>query len=172
MNSRLKINIHSGDVEFEGSENFVNEQIHNLHETIKFIRQSAAKTSPASIPPPKANPAEENQADQHHAGEPDDIPESFGEWMHAFTASISEQDKALVAGMFVQKSSEKNDFKTSEINGVLKDHGFKLSNPSKSLNDLVLKKLVFQTRKEGKLKFLRVSKPGEARIAELRAGDS
>lgn len=170
MTSRFKINIHTGDVEFEGSEDFVKEQIKNLQETIKFIKQSSPKPSPNNL---KNEPlVETNKNKSQQTSRTGDIPGSFGEWMHGFPANLSDQDKALVAGMFVQNGSEKSDFKTSEINAMLKDHGFKLSNPSKFLNDLISKKFVFQTRKEGKLKYLRVSKPGEARIAELRAGDS
>lgn len=179
MTYRFRINLRSGDIEFEGSEDFVKEQIANLPKTLKSISENlpaltmqsnepSRKEDPITVPDDDPSPAIMSPAVTSNA----EVSSSFGEWIHQFPSDISDQDKALVAGMFVQNGSEKNDFKTAEINGVLKEHGFKLANPSRALGRLVSQKYLFQTRKEGKLKFLRVSKIGETRIAELRAGDS
>jgi hypothetical protein len=68
---------------------------------------------------------------------------------------------------YVQNDSEQNDFKTSEVNKSLKEHGIKLSNPSTSLKRLVEKKLLFQTRKNGSLKLMRVSQDGMSLLRTL-----
>jgi hypothetical protein len=78
---------------------------------------------------------------------------------------LSDQDKSLLTAYYVQSQSSTNDFKTSEVNKALMDHGIKLANPSVSLKRLGVKKLLFQTRKVGKLRFMKVSADG---IAELR----
>lgn len=172
MTFKFTINIRTGDVEFEGTEEFVKEQISNLPDTIKSIAEHLPPpaVSTATSPGPSNSPPQAEMGAS--PGGSNEVPDSFGEWIHYFPDDISDQDKALLAGLFVQKSSDTNDFKTAEINSVLKEHGFKLSNASDSLKSLVSKKLLFQTRKEGSLKFLRVSKPGEVRIAELRGTDN
>ena len=92
--------------------------------------------------------------------------------MHRFPSDISDQDAVLLTSIYVQRQSEANEFKTAEVNKMLMEHGVKVSNTSTSLNRLVSKKLLFQTRKDGKLKFLRVSKDGEAKIEELLVQES
>lgn len=176
MTSRFRINLQTGDVEFEGTEDFVKAQISQLAETLKSIKDNlptfAPQPSVSAVKVPVVNGGTLPEVGASGGTDSTDMSASFGEWMHKFPADIGDQDKALVAGLFVQKSSEKNDFKTSEVNEVLKEHGFKLSNPSLSLRRLVSQKYLFQTRKEGKLRFFRVSKIGEAHIAELRNGGS
>lgn len=172
MTTRAKINLISGEIEFEGTEEFVKDQlasIPTLLGSLKFSDQLVNLSTSA-----RAQVGDDNSSpnEQVSANDPGGIPQSFGEWMHKFPDDILDQDKILLASFYVQKNSEKNDFKTSEVNRTLKDHGVKLSNPSAFLNRLVAKKHMFQTRKEGKLKFLRVSKDGETRISELLSSDN
>lgn len=98
----------------------------------------------------------------------DNLPETFGEWMHSFKANLSEVDKALVTARYVQSQSETNDFKTAEVNKALKDHGIKLSNPSTFLKQLDRKKYLFQTRKVGSLSYKRVSVDGQNYLETLK----
>ncbi len=88
--------------------------------------------------------------------------------MHQFRDDVNDLDKGLITALFVQKQAATNDFKTSEVNKSLKDHGIKLSNPSVTLNRLVSKKLLFQTRKDGKLKYFRVSTDGQKHLDTLK----
>lgn len=79
-------------------------------------------------------------------------------------------DKALITARYVQSQSPTNDFKTSEVNKSLRDHGVKLGNPSRELDRLASKKLMFQVRKVGKLKFFRVSVDGQQHLETLLRG--
>jgi len=96
------------------------------------------------------------------------VPNTFGEWFHGFKNDINDSEKALITAYYVQKQSPQNDFKTSEVNKSLQEHGVKLSNPSNSLKNLSKKKLLFQTRKNGKLKYMRVSSDGVNHLKSLR----
>jgi hypothetical protein len=63
----------------------------------------------------------------------EDLPTSFGEYLHHFASDITDQDRALIAGSYCQRTSDGNQFTTAEANQLLQEHGVKLSNPSKSL---------------------------------------
>ena len=96
-----------------------------------------------------------------------DVPSTFGEWLHKFKADLSDLDKALITAYYIQSESPDNDFKTSQVNNSLKNHGIKLANPSETLHRLSTKKLLFQTRKVGKLKLMRVSADGIKHLKSL-----
>ena len=165
--AKFKLNLKSGEIEVEGSESFVENQIRTLEKLVELMglnnSSGAGKTdSPdgkldGEKIPPKA------------ADAPDDkIPNIFGEWMHTFKTDINDLDKALITARFVQSQSSLNDFKTAEVNHALKEHGIKLSNPSATLNRLVAKKMMFQTRKVGVLKYVRVSADGQSHLDTLK----
>ena len=166
--TKVKINIKSGEIEFEGSQEFVQEQMDNLESILKLL--SSRKTSGAqeSVDTDEIDDSgmnddcDESGDDQGSGAAPNlSVPDSFGEWMHKFKDSIKGIDKALITAYYVQQQAAKNDFKTIEVNNSLKDHGVKLANPSKDLKSLETKKYLFQTRKEGpKIRFMRVSEDG------------
>ncbi len=91
--------------------------------------------------------------------------------MHIFKTELNDADKVLITACFVQSQSSTKDFKTAEVNKALKEHGFKLSNPSATLNNLVDKKLLFQTRKVGVLKYFRLSVDGQKNLNLLKRQD-
>lgn len=165
MTSKVKINIASGEIEFEGSEEFVERRLEALPSLLESLKLKVAPAAPAQ---PPLNPAVHAPNEQNKSN----VPDTFGEWMHRFPSDISDQDAVLLTSIYVQRQSEANEFKTAEVNKMLMEHGVKVSNTSTSLNRLVSKKLLFQTRKDGKLKFLRVSKDGEAKIEELLVQES
>ncbi len=172
-NTRVKINLKTGEVEFKGSENFVQNQMDNLDTIIDLL------SSDAILPATEANQGSEidRTAIDEEINEPEDVindtsafqvPSSFGEWLHKFKDTINDLEKALVTAYFVQHQSEKNDFKTLEVNNALREHGIKLSNPSQALKKLEAKKYLFQTRKEGpKIRFMRVSQDGLSHLKTL-----
>lgn len=161
-NTKVKINIKSGEIEFEGSQEFVQTQMDNLESILNLL--SSRKTSEAkeSVDDDEEDDGcDEMGNDQSSAAPNLSVPGSFGEWMHKFKDSITGIDKALITAYYVQQQAVKNDFKTIEVNSSLKDHGIKLANPSKDLKSLETKKYLFQTRKEGpKIRFMRVSEDG------------
>ena len=162
--TRVKINLFSGEIELEGSEDFVANQMENLDSIIELLSSVRKPTKT------EADDSTDEELDVETKGNLSDqssqnpgqitVPDSFGEWMHKFRDNVNDLDKCLLTAYYVQNSSPQNDFKTREVNNSLKEHGIKLSNPSTSLNRLVEKKLLFQTRKNGTVKFMRVSQDG------------
>lgn len=164
---KFKLNVKTGEIEVEGSEAFVERQIQSLEALVQLMGLRTVMDRDEIESSTSSTPLEfvEVVESQQKANNP---PESFGEWMHTFQTDLSDHDKALITASFVQMQSSTNDFKTSEVNSALKDHGIKLSNPSVSLKRLGDKKLMFQTRKVGKLKFMRVSQDGQTHLATLK----
>lgn len=164
--AKFKLNIKTGEVEIEGSEAFVERQIQQLETLIETVglRTQQRKEGSEGVPVD----TNESPTSQQLTIKEELPPASFGEWMHSFRADINDLDKALITARYVQSQSPENDFKTSEVNNSLKDQGIKLSNPSSCLKRLGEKKLMFQTRKVGSLKFMRVSVDGQKHLESLK----
>lgn len=162
----FKINIKSGEIEISGSESFVEKQIENLQETLALCFSSndvKDKTEDAS------NKIDESLSsiDENTKKKELKMTSSFGEWLHLFTDDLTEVDRALIGGYYLQKNSETNDFKTYDLNKILSEHGIKLSNTSLFIASLLPKKLAFISKRDGKLKRFRVSQDGEDYLKTL-----
>lgn len=173
ISAKAKINFKTGEVEFEGSEQFVEKQLNNIDAIAEYIALLIPNNSTDEVDEIEqeeiAAVAEEEEERLVTVGEQDlHVPDTFGEWLHGFKDDANDLDKALITAFYVQKQAPNNDFKTSEVNQSLQDHGIKLSNPSSSLKRLASKKLLFQTRKVGKLKYMRVSADGVKHLKTLR----
>ncbi len=164
--ARFKLNLITGEVEIEGSEEFVERQIQQLETVIETVRLRTQQREEGSEG--VQDEARESSTSHQFTSKEEQPPASFGEWMNNFRADITDLDKALITARYVQSHSPENDFKTSEVNNSLKDHGIKLSNPSVCLKRLDGKKLIFQTRKVGSLKFMRVSIDGQKHLESLK----
>src|SRR5205807_1065584 len=62
-----------------------------------------------------------------------DVPDTFGEFLHRFSADITDIERALVAGAFAQAQSESSSFTTAEVNELLLQQGVRLTNASASV---------------------------------------
>jgi small-conductance mechanosensitive channel len=172
MTAKVKINLQEGVIELEGSEDFVDRQVDKLEAIIELFNQSISEIEDYFLPD-QGGAVQEN--DEATIATQENIPahqglsvsDSFGEWMHKFRDDINDQEKALIASFYVQAKSSTNDFKTIEVSNCLKDHGIKIANPSTNIKRLATKKLTFQTRKVGKLIYMRVSKDGEAHLKSM-----
>ncbi|WP_277865350.1 hypothetical protein [Candidatus Synechococcus calcipolaris] len=173
--ARARINFKTGEVELEGSEQFVQDQLANIDAIVEYMallstNNSVDDESESILEQEEiAIVAEEEEKKLSNIGEQElQTTDTFGEFFHQFRNEVNDLEKALITAYYVQKQSPQNDFKTSEVNNFLKEHGVKLSNPSNSLNRLATKRLLFQTRKNGKLKYMRVSSDGVNHLKSLR----
>ena len=165
--AKFKLNLKTGEVEIEGSEEFVERQVQALQSLVELmdLHHSPGETFDTGT---SSEVSTESQPDTATTPNDATLPSSFGEWMHSFRTDLNDQDKALITARYVQSQAATNDFKTSEINNSLRDHGVKLANPSEALKRLSDKKLIFQTRKVGKLRYMRVSVDGQKHLESLK----
>ena len=168
METKFKVNLHEGTFEFAGEQSFVEKQISSLGDLLETMQKVTKLNIAQKVNEPiHNNGIASSTVDDNKSTNGLEIPETFGEYFHCFRNDINDIEKALVTSFYVQKQSESNDFKTSEVNSALTEHGIKLSNPSRALKLLTDKKYIFQTKKVGKLKMMRVSKDGETHLKSL-----
>ncbi|MXY88579.1 MAG: hypothetical protein F4Y92_06960 [Dehalococcoidia bacterium] len=147
---RVRVNPATGEFEIEGSEEFVEKYWDVLQPLV--TREPGPVHDVASQPPKAPVPEPSGRVT---------VPESFGEYWSRF-GKLTDVDKALVAGHFVQEKSDDDLFSTRELNKLLRGQGVKVSNPSQAVSANLSAKKVF---KEGK--GFRVSEEGEERVREL-----
>ena len=164
--TRVKINVKTGEIEFEGSETFVEKKLAELKGLMDLISSSLpeggigkagyASAEESGIETAKIQGKQEIQ-----------VPKNFGEWYHKFPDKLQQTDQVLIAGYFTQSKSSGDIFKTSQANKVLKDQGIKVANAAASLKQLQDAKRVFVVKKEGKIALFRVSDKGQVYLSKL-----
>lgn len=153
--ARIRINLSTKEFEIEGTEQFVKEYA----EKIENLLSSFANTNiPMNIPP---DVTANNNSD---APVVTGLPANFGEYLHGFPSNVTDVDRILIAGFFVQSQSADNSFNTLSANDLLKDQGIKLVNAAASLAKNKSPKKIFALTKGN----FRVSKTGTDYINNLR----
>ncbi len=166
-NTRIKINIKTGEFELEGSEDFVKSQISALPDIL--IKICGTLPMPAvTLPQTHVHTEEQTKLPAVPTPEPNKdvigpIPDNFGEWFNRFPPKLQQVDLVLITGYFQQKISQENAFETGEVNKLLKEQGIRLSNSAVFLKLLQESKLVIIIGKRGKLNRFRISPDGEWR---------
>lgn len=163
--TRVRINIKTGEIEFEGNQAFVESQLAKLPELLNALKiAKSVKTEEGT----GGDEEEEVLGEGSSSGkELLAVPTTFGAWYNKFPGSLKQTDQVLIAGYFVQHNSKDKIFKTIEANKALKDQSVKVANAADSLKDLLDSKLVFIVKKEGKLALFRVSDKGEGHLLKL-----
>lgn len=163
--TRVRINVKSGEIEFEGNQSFVETQLANLPELL-----SALKISKSTKTEDELDASEEGDIMGEGASSGKEllsVPSTFGEWYGKYPGPLKQTDQVLIAGYFVQHSSMNKVFKTIEANKTLKEQGIKVANAADSLKSLLTSKYIFVLKKEGKIALFRVSDKGEERLLKL-----
>jgi hypothetical protein len=76
-------------------------------------------------------------------------------------------DQALIAGYFVQRRSEEEDFMTGEVTETLDEAGIELSNTSRSIRQLSDDGKAYPTRKDGRYQRFKVSGGGKEYLKSI-----
>ena len=84
------------------------------------------------------------------------VPSTFGEFFHRFRTDITDVDRMLIAGFYLEESSSSRTFSTGGANNALREQGTRVTNPSESLRRNLALRRVF---KFGGREF-RLSRPG------------
>lgn len=127
---RVRINFSTGEIEISGSSNVVREWWQLLDGDITQMRQRFAGQVTGAL----VRAADVNAAIQR--GDRSGllaVPENFGEFLHQFPSEMTDIEKALVAGYFVQSRDASNSFATGPVNELLLQQAVRLTNPSASI---------------------------------------
>lgn len=170
--TRIRVSTRFGEVEFEGSEEFVNKQIDNVEGLLERFHNVYLKLGLYEAGDDKlkfVGSYEKQEVEEKEQVSQIDlsVPDTFGEWYQKFPKDMSENDVALVTGYFHQEKSDTKEFKTQDVNNLLNEFGIKLSNTSLSVKRLVENKFAFPIGKEGRIKRYKIAKPGEEKMKEL-----
>jgi hypothetical protein len=154
-----KINLKIGQIEIsiEGPSEFVSAQYDKVEAHLKTYSEMSSKIL---LPKPevgKDNPQQEQLASDNVNG----VPNSFGEWLNIIPRESSDTDKAILAGYFIQKSSDNKTFRTRDVTKLLKEHSINLSNPSVFLKTSIESKKIFQVSKTGNEANFRLTRESE-----------
>lgn len=137
--ARIRINLSTKEFEVEGSEQFVKEYAEKIEKLLSAISDSKPSTPqhlPRSSETTKSMPTAGNQ-----------IPDSFGEYLHTFPKTITDVDRMLIAGLYIQLQSEDKSFGTATANDLLKQQGVKLTNPAECVAKNKKSKKVFPVKR-------------------------
>lgn len=117
----------------------------------------------AEAPRAAATPAAQRQA-LLPAGN-GDLPDVFGEYFTEFRSDVTDVDKVLIAGAYIQSKEADRTFSTKAANQLLLDQNIKVANASENVRRLTQTKRVFVVS-DGKF---RVSAAGLDHLKTLKA---
>ena len=156
--ARVHVSIRDGEVEIEGTEEFVTTYRTTLEELLKRLTDTsfaAIVTQPSSV-------ASLNAADSPEGSTPsDDLPE-FGEALHLLSPGATGTDKILIASFYASRRSADSTFSTADANKLLVEQGIKLANAAQSMKNNMDQKRVFRAGKN-----FRLSREGVQRVGSL-----
>jgi hypothetical protein len=112
-----------------GSPEFVREWFERLWP--EFSGEQKAGTAELVSPEEAGRP--DNSPERVPARSGSSVPDTFGEFYHLFPTNLTDQDKVLLAGYYVQLTSADNSFTTGAANELLRDQGVRPANPSQSI---------------------------------------
>lgn len=138
--ARIRINLSTKEFEVEGSEQFVKEYADKIENLLSAVTATSKPSSPQS--PPRSSEAPTSAPTV--GGQ---LPDSFGEYLHTFPNTITDVDRMLIAGFYIQAQSEDNSFATATANDVLKQQGVKLTNPAECVAKNKKAKKVFPVKR-------------------------
>ena len=152
--ARVRISLSAGDLEIEGTEEFVAQYDGPIQTLIGRLQEQPVPAPAGSGA--GARSGADGSASTGIAGK------EFGEVLHALPSTASGTDQILLAGWYVQQGSADSTFSTNAANQLLVGQGIKLSNASQALKNSIAAKRVFKVGKGYK-----VSKTGEDYLKTL-----
>lgn len=148
---KVRANRTTGELEVEGPAAAVAEWWEKLWpELAQTPRVAAGPSSQRQAPLPVGN---------------GDLPDVFGEFYTEFRSDVTDVDKVLIAGAFIQGKEADRTFNTKAANQLLLDQNIKVANASENVRRLTQTKRVFVVS-DGKF---RVSAAGLDHLKTLKA---
>ena len=133
--ARVKIVLHGGEFEIEGSEAFVSSYADTIASLSDLLKNAPPHPSATEGKESNLNPGKqfaifdpEGPAPPAPEAAPLASPDSFGELYYKAPKSTSKSDVVLLASFFVQSHNGEGTFTTREVNKLLRDHGIDMTN--------------------------------------------
>ena len=130
-NIRIRANRSTGELEVEGASKLVAEWWDKLWPELS---ESGMVTGQGIARQPQSRLLASSKAD---------LPGLFGEFYSEFRSDITDVDKVLIAGAFVQAKEADRSFTTKAANQLLIDQNIKVTNASENVRRLTQMKKVF-----------------------------
>ena len=164
LRTKLRVNFTAREIELSGDDESVREWYSRLSEVIGGFRAGAPPVSAVEDydvgePDPRTRKSESSGGER-------EVP--FGEFLQRYPGDVSDVDRVLIAGVFAQRSSDDDSFRTGQVNTLLQQQGYKVANASECVRRNVSMRRVF-TLKKG---VYRVSEPGRQYLEEVANGGS
>ena len=160
--TRIRINLNTREVEFEGSEAFIEKYDDVIKEFIEKIKspqpfQTSENNSDTYVKVPEDDTGQ-SAATSFSNG----LPDSFGEYYTKFPRNIKVVDKILIAGYYVQVKNDDGLFSPKDAADLLTEQNVQITNASAFIKALVNTGKLFKHL--GKYK---VSENGIEQIAQM-----
>ncbi len=191
--TRIRFNPDTGEFEIEGSEKFVQEQVRKLPEIMESLKKGkslakettkkaeapAKKTTTKASQKPAAKTKAPKKAPKEAKAKPAasrgrakaeisaEVAEKFQNWYNEFPKKLTQNDKLLIAGFFIQSTEHNRPFYTAEANALLRNQGIKITNAANSLQQLEKLGRVELTKKEGRWSYFKVNDTGKEYLSKL-----
>ena len=162
-NALFRVNVRNGEIEIQGSEDFIERQLKQLELTLEVILhlfEMVEGEEELIEGPSEEEPREPIITDK-------EVPDSFLEWLYKFPKNISDQEKVLIAGYFLQHHSADNRFLSSEVPKLLRENGVPIQSSTVQLKRLASKRLIIPVGRAGKRTYYRVSQQGQEYLYNL-----
>lgn len=155
ISTRIRINLNSREIEFEGSETFIERYQSVIDEFINKIKQEPIKapkvTNTAREDLVKNNSTENNKASNFLNSQPENqLPATFGEYYSKFPKNLKVVDKIILAAFFLQTKSDDGLFIIKDTADLLLEQNVQVTNANAFINSLMRSGKIF--RHAGKYK--------------------
>jgi len=142
-NIRIKVNLNSREFEVDGDHEIIFKNFGQLlNDYLDIIKKEPKTPNRPNQYQTGSQPSNGNATTTEFDVE--QLPDSFGELFNKFPKSISNVDKLLLAGFYIQSHNENNTYTVVEGTELLLDQGIKLSNPNAFNKSNVATKRVFK----------------------------
>ena len=165
---RIRVKTKTGEIELEGSLQFVDSKLQQLPGLMKKMDQTLASEPATKTKAVDVNKENKPINSKQSTGTVSFIvPNSFSRWFAKFPKNIKQADNLLIACYFIQYQSADDVFKFFLAKNALEKINIKLTNIEVAINRLLSEGLILIYRKAGKLTLYKVTAKGQKHLAEI-----
>ncbi len=141
--TRIRINLNTREIEFEGSESFIEKYDDIIKEFIEKIKSTQPFKASESFSETYPKPTEYVRPSENDAGQPattnlsNGLPDSFGEYYTKFPRNIKVIDKILIAAYYAQNKNDETLFLPKDAADLLTEQNVQITNASAFIKALV-----------------------------------